>query len=679
VNDASNGPNGRSDSRRDLRATETYRGVEEFYRRVLEPAFGRISGADDPVASPDGARLAFTGERLDRLDAKPVHRICVVDVATGATDIVTAGPRDDRSPAWSPDGGRLAFLSDRGTEGRFQIHLLDAGRLGEAAAGPEVPGSIEWLAWSPDGRSLLVGAAGEAAEVADALGSGVVGGGGDEDLPSWMPEVQGRDDDAAWRRAWIVDVNGGAARRASRLGLNVWEAAWCGPDRIAAIVSEAPEEDAWYRAVLAIVDPLDGGERVLYRSDRQLGWVAPSPDGRIVAVVEAICSDRVIVAGDLRLIDAETGAVTDVSTGGVDVTKVVWTAPDRLTYAGVRGTDSVVGTCTVDGGIAATGSDAFVTGESLGRIYPAPSPLPAGGFATLVQAWERFPEVAVVDRGALRAATCLAHEGSAFARAMGGAIRGMTWPAPDGTEIQGFVVTPEGEGPFPLVLVVHGGPVGVTTNAWARPMMRLLASRGFALLMPNPRGSSGRGQAFAAQVYGDMGGADAADLMAGVDAAIAARIADADRLAVMGGSYGGFMAAWLPTTTDRFKAAIALSPVTDWQSQHWTSSLARWDRDILKDDPTRPGGEYFARSPVVFAHRSKTPTLVAGGLRDRAVPPGQAIEYFRALIENGVEAELALYPEEGHGVRKLPAAIDLSTRIVGWLDRFVLGLPAVSG
>ena len=656
--------------RRDLRSTGLYKEVESFFRRVLEPSFGRISGADDPVVSPDGTRLAFTGELLERLDAPPMHRICMADVAGGTVEVVTAGPRDDRSPAWSPDGSRLAFLSDRGHEGRFQVHLLDVGRLGEAAPGPEVPGSIEWLTWSSDGRRLLVGAAGAAAEVADALGSGVVGGGEEEELPSWMPEVQRADDEAAWRSAWVLDVDGHGAQRATREGLNVWEAAWSGSDRIAAVVSDGPEEDSWYDAVLAVIDPSDGKERELYRSARQLAWVAPSPDGRTIAVVEALSSDRVIVAGDLRLVDVETGTVTPVDTAGVDVTRVAWRSNAQLSYAGVRVVDSVVGTFAIG---SDRGDDMFVTGDSLGQIYPAPAHMRGGRFASLVHSWDRHPELAVGDGDGLRTVASLAHEGSEFARGASGSIRSMTWRSPDGTDIQGFLALPEGSGPFPLVLVVHGGPIGVTRNAWARPTNRLLAARGYALLLPNPRGSSGRGQAFAEQVYGDMGGADAADLMSGVDAVIEGGFADPDRMAVMGGSYGGFMAAWLPTTTNRFRAAIALSPVTDWQSMHWTSSLARWDREILRDEPTRPGGEYFARSPVVFAHRSTTPTLVAGGLRDRAVPPGQAIEYFRALIENGVEAELALYPEEGHGVRKMPAAIDLATRIVGWLDRHVLG------
>ncbi len=663
---------------RDLRGTPLHTEVEAFFRRLFEPAFGRISGADDPVASPDGTRIAFTGERLDRLDADPVHRICVTDVASGRTDVVTTGPHDDRSPAWSPDGERLAFLSDRAEKGRFQLYVLDPGRLGEARPGPEVHGSIEWIEWSPDGRRLLAGAAGEEAEVADALGSGVVGGGSKDDLPSWMPEVHGMREESAWRRAWVVDPDADTARPASREGLNVWEAAWAGSELFAAIVSDRPDEDAWYEATLAVVDPADGTERTLYRSaDRQLGWVAPSPDGSVVAVVEALCSDRVIVAGDLLLIDARSGDVTRVDTNGVDVTRVRWRSPDRITFAGIRGVDCVVGDLAPRGADGAPkGRDVAVTGQTLGRIYPAPSPFASDGFATLLHAWNRHPEIAVRDGSGseLRTVASFAHAGSDFAAEVGSHER-LSWSAPDGTEIQGFVVVPKGDPPFPTVLVVHGGPIGVVTDAWVRPMSRLLVSRGYALLFPNPRGSSGRGQAFAAQVYGDMGGADADDLMAGVDALIARGTADPDRLAVMGGSYGGFMAAWLPTRTPRFRAAIALSPVTDWQSQHWTSSLARWDRDILRDEPTRPGGEYFARSPVVFAHRSTTPTLVAGGLRDRAVPPGQAIEYFRAVAENGIEAELVLYPEEGHGVRKIPAAIDLATRIVGWLDRHVLGRP----
>jgi len=144
----------------------------------------------------------------------------------------------------------------------------------------------------------------------------------------------------------------------------------------------------------------------------------------------------------------------------------------------------------------------------------------------------------------------------------------------------------------------------------------------------------------------------------------------------MGGSYGGFMAGWLVTQTDRFAASVAVSPVTDWYSQHLTSNIGHWDRLILRDEVANPGGEYFRRSPIAFAHRAKTPTLLTAGSVDRCTPPGQARELYQALLESGVETELAVYPGEGHGVRKLPAALDWIARIAGWFERY---MPAGAG
>jgi dipeptidyl aminopeptidase/acylaminoacyl peptidase len=168
-----------------------------------------------------------------------------------------------------------------------------------------------------------------------------------------------------------------------------------------------------------------------------------------------------------------------------------------------------------------------------------------------------------------------------------------------------------------------------------------------------------------------MGGKDALDDLAGVDAVIAMGLADPEKIGVIGGSYGGFMAAWLPTIDTRFKAAVAISPVTDWYSEHFNSSLIDWVGSFLADVPEEPGGEHHRRSPVLAAEALRTPTLLTAGLRDRATPPGQAIEMYRALRTRGVEAEVVVYPLEGHGVRDLPAAIDLTVRIAGWFERFM--------
>jgi dipeptidyl aminopeptidase/acylaminoacyl peptidase len=247
----------------------------------------------------------------------------------------------------------------------------------------------------------------------------------------------------------------------------------------------------------------------------------------------------------------------------------------------------------------------------------------------------------------------------------------ISWDAADGTEIEGLLLAPAGDGPHPLILNVHGGPVGSFPAAFPRPLYAWLVSRGYAILQPNPRGSNGRGRAFIEAVIGDMGGADAGDDLAGVDALVERGIADPDRIGVTGGSYGGFMSCWLPIVDDRFKAAVAISPVTDFYSQHWNSNIGAWDAWFLGGDPTDAAAQYRERSPVFLADRVTTPTLLTAGTEDRCTPPGQAIEFYRVLRERGVPAEVAIYPGEGHGVRKFPAYLDLVTRMTAWFERFM--------
>ncbi len=651
---------------RDLTKTPRYREVEEHFRQALGPAFGHISGAADPDPAPDGGRIAFTGSRFDALEGQPTTRICVADVAGGTFEEVTGGPNNDRLPRWSPNGTRLAFLSDRREEGKNQLYLLHGGRVGEAVAAPTVPGTIEYLSWSPDGAQILLGVAEEGAELSGAQGSGRAKAAG-QDLPSWAPEVRGPELEG-WRRIWIFDVGSGQMRAGSREGLNVWEAAWCGPGQIAGIVSDSPGEDAWYSAPLAMIDLDSGKERILLRADDQLGLPSASPDGSRLAVVRAVCSDRWIVAGDLLLVDPEHGQATPVDTGGIDVTGLAWRDADRLLFIGLRGLDTVAG--VVD---AATGEtkETWSSPEGAGFWYPAAQPMAEDGFVLVVESYDRPPTLTMVRDGTPIPVVSFEHEGTEYQRQIGGRMERVDWSAGDGTRIEGLLLRPEGDPPYPLVVSVHGGPVWAYQDRWSAraSTIPLLASRGYAVLFANPRGSGGRGQDFARQVYGDMGGGDAGDILAGIDALIERGLADPDRVGVMGGSYGGFMTTWLVTQSDRFAAAVAVSPVTDWYSQHYTSNLSHWDRIILADDPASAGGQYFQRSPLMHVGQTRTPTLLTAGLQDRCTPPGQAVEFHQALIEHGVESELALYPDEGHGVRKFPAIVDYCTRVVEWFER----------
>lgn len=653
---------------RDLSDTPLFKDVEAFFRSVLEPGFGAATPAGDPVPSPDGRSIAFRGTRLDRMEGHPMGRICLVAADGAGLRQVTDGPNDDAEPRWSPDGTGLSFRSDRASKGRHQLYVLDVGLPAEARQLGALPGTVEWHRWSAEGDRILAGVAGSAAEQADALGSGTLGG--EQDLPAWMPDVESVDDaDAERRSLWLVDARDGEARKVSADARNVWEADWCGPGHAVVVASDGAGEDAWYGAGVSLIDLATGEERPLASSDVQFGWVAASPAGDRVAVIEAICSDRVVVCGDLRVIDLSSASTAPVDLGGVDASRVVWLDDDRLLVFGRRGLDSVVLHVTPDGG---TVRELWTTTGSVGELYH-PSGAPFGdGVTMLTSSHRRPPAIVVVDgNGAEREVAAPRHAGHEVVLGAIGAREVLRWTAPDGLAVEGLVTVPPGNGPFPLVVDVHGGPIGNVDDGFPRTIDALLLSRGFAILEPNPRGSTGRGQDFARRVVGDMGGLDVDDVLAGVDAAVGAGHADPERLVLTGGSYGGFMAAWIPTRDGRFKASVSISPVTDWWSERFDSSLGAWVGGFLGGEPHDRAEEYTGRSPVLHAATVTTPVLLSAGRHDRATPVGQAVEYYRALREHGVPAEVVLYPQEGHGVGEFPAILDLATRTIAWFERFL--------
>jgi dipeptidyl aminopeptidase/acylaminoacyl peptidase len=254
-----------------------------------------------------------------------------------------------------------------------------------------------------------------------------------------------------------------------------------------------------------------------------------------------------------------------------------------------------------------------------------------------------------------------------------GATHQVEWTAPDGWSMQGLLTLPDRDGPHPLVVHVHGGPVYAYQNGWIGrdAHTTILAARGYAVFRPNPRGSSGRGARFAEAVLGDMGGLDVEDIVSGIDQLVADGIVDADRIGITGQSYGGFMAAWMPCLTDRFAASVSRSPCTDWRSQHLTSNIAEFDRLFLEGEPFGATSQYRTRSPLLHHEQCRTPMLLAAGRLDLATPTNQAQQMYKALEEQGVAVALAIYPEEGHGVHALPALADQCARMIAWFERFM--------
>ncbi|HEV2271383.1 MAG TPA: S9 family peptidase [Steroidobacteraceae bacterium] len=654
---------------RDIRDTALYRETEALYRTFRRPGSGLI--ADAAEISAHGSRAVYTGTLVDS-GSEAVSRICVTDLTSGDTRVLTFGPNTDRTPKVSPDGGQIAFLSDRRRAGDFQLYLLD-GETGECRATPPVDGWVEYLQWSPNGRRILLGVAGHGADVSGAQGAATSKTAA-QDLPAWLPAVDTGEEAYRWRRGWVYDLEENSVSQFSPGDSNIWEAAWCGNDAVTAVVSPGPSEGLWYTARLAVIQTEGGASRDIFVPQDQLGWPSGSPSGRHVAVAEALCSDRWIVAGDLRLIDTQTGEVRKVATRGIDITHTEWRSDRHLLLAGHRGFETVIALYDVQRGEVEEvwRSEEVTTNGFYTQVAGFGDP---GDCALVGEGFKRAPEIAVIRHGRYQAVKSF-DPGADEELSVLDAVETVKWQAPDGLEIQGLLLRPAGRGPHPVILNVHGGPVWHYRPFWLgrRSIGTLmLLKRGFAVFLPNPRGSTGRGQEFVRPVLGDMGGADTHDYLSGLEHLIAHGIADPARLGVTGGSYGGYMTAWLITQDPRFAAAVAVSPVTNQVTEHLVSNIGHFVSLFLKDTYDNAGGKYFERSPIMHAHKTKTPTLSTCGALDRCTPPEEAVQFHNALLENGVKSVLVTYPQEGHGVRKWPATVDFAARMVGWFEEHIAG------
>jgi dipeptidyl aminopeptidase/acylaminoacyl peptidase len=651
----------------DIRETVMYRDTEALFRALRQPSTGQISDAAEVDVAPDGERAVFSGTVVEALEGALTTRICQVDLLSKKTRILTFGPNTDRLPKYSPDGRQIAFLSDRQKCGEYQLYLLDP-VTGATRGVPAVQGWVEYLHWSPDGTRVLLGVAGHGADVSSSQGA-VSSQRLATGVPSWMPGIQTGDETYRWRCVWVYELATNSVLEVSTVTTNIWEAVWCGNCALAAIVSSGPAEGMWYSAHLAIVEIDTGGTGHIFTPRDQIGCLSACPSGRYLACVEAICSDRWIVAGDLHLIETRSGTVQRIDTRGVDICNTEWLSDRLLLLAGHRGFDSVVGLYDMDSGGF---TESWIgTDMSTGGRYITVSGLnESGDFVLVGESFARAPEISVICRGEYRPIKSFDLDRGGQSKVIR-AVERVNWRAPDGLEIQGWLILPAGQGPFPVIVEIHGGPVWHWRPRWlGRSGLHtlMLVKRGYAVFLPNSRGSSGRGREFVRRILGDMGGADTYDYLSGLDHLVERGIADPRRLGVTGGSYGGFMSCWLIAQDTRFAAAVPVASITNHVTEHLLSCLPHFTTLFLEDTYTNCNGKYFERSPIMHAHKVKTPTLSVCGALDRCTPPEESAQFHTALLENGTRSVLVTYPEEGHGIRKLPANIDFAARLVAWFE-----------
>lgn len=642
---------------RDLRSTSLWTEVRDFYLESQRGQFGRWSALAEPAVSPDGAMVAFTGSGLDSLDEPGWRRVYLLHRESGEVQQVSPSGRDGYNAAWSGSGRWMAFLSGEPRKAAtLRFYEPASGRLLESAA--EMPHGVDGFAWSTSEDRLLIWNSVRRPE----LGTVARKPGAE-----WMPAVRSTADRAA--QHVVTEVPGGEVGAVSVPGLWIWEAAWIDDRSYLALASEDGEIPNWYEARLFVCSSGSEDPEEVHRPHFQAGHLSTSPDGLAAAWIEGLASDRGMIAGSPVVMDVASHQVRRLWLEDWEITDVRWRDAGTIACLGMDGSDTVGGDIATD---TLSLEERWRSSGTCGMPMPSGSPQVGGGTVIAYEDWTTPPTLRLVggDPGEQELVPAALGDGLQWLRSRKGTIATVEWESEDGAPLSGLLITPpEGRPPYPLVVNVHGGPVWAWRNNWDivfHTPVALLVSRGFAVLNPNGRGSIGRGPAFVELILGAMGGKDLADYTTAAAAMVERGIAQHDKVSVIGHSYGGFMACCLAAGSDLFAAAVAVSPVSEWVSQHYVSAIPGFDELFVGrlDGPE-------ARSPIERVADLTTPTLVIGCEDDDCTPVGQAIGFYRAIAEHGrTDAALVVYPDEGHGVRGWPALVDQSVRVVDWLERY---------
>lgn len=418
---------------------------------------------------------------------------------------------------------------------------------------------------------------------------------------------------------------------------------------------------------LVAVDVATGDKRVLTAGDASYGGVVADHGGRFVA-----CTRQEIPAGDafdvtVWLIDLATGEGRDL-TPGFDLHPggLAWLTDDSgvAFVADERGHRPAYVVATAEGS-----APRRLTGDgSFGQLHPTP-----GGH--LVALGSGVDRPASVVRIPLDGGEPEMVDTPGTPVEVPGRVLDVEATADDGVTIRSWLVLPEGasaDAPVPLVVWVHGGPVS-SWNDWSwRWNPWLLAERGYAVLMPDPALSTGYGRDFLRRGYASWGHRPYTDVMAAVDAAVDRPDIDADRTALMGGSFGGYMANWVAGHTDRFRCIVTHASLWALDQFHGTTDLGPW-WELEFGDPYIDPSAYVEHSPHRHVGSITTPMLVIHGELDHRVPIGEALRLWTDLQRHGVESKFLYFPDENHWILKPQNARVWYETVFAWLDEHVRG------
>ncbi len=609
---------------------------------------------DQVAISPDGKQLAWVEK------VPGAGRTIYVSAARPGAVTRAIGPgNSDASLSWSQDSKSLVFLSDMAKKGQMQLYLMNG--AGSPRKLTNVKGFLSTPGWSPDGKTIAVLLTENATRaagplVAETAQTGVI------------QEV------VTEQRLALVDAASGKLRIISPADMYVYEYDWS-PDskRFVTTAAQGNGDDNWYIAQIYTIAAVGGEMKSIYTPpiDTQMANPVWSPDGKRVAFIGGLMSDEGSTGGDIFVVSAEDGRARNITPGmKASASSLSWPASGQKIFFGEE-IDGGSGLATVDvtGGkittLYQTGDHITATGHVTSASLSADGNMSAGMRESLAHP----PEVWVGPVGDWKPLTSR----NAGLTPAWGEARSIHWTN-EGFNLQGWLLYPRGFDPaksYPMVVQVHGGPSAIARSSWPgiQSFGVALASKGFFVFMPNPRGGYGAGEAFTRANVKDFGYGDFRDIMTGVDQALKEAPIDEHRLGITGWSYGGYMTMWAVTQTNRFKAAVAGAGLANFQSYYGENQIDKWMVPFfgatVYDDPQ----VYAKSSPITFIKKARTPTLVLVGDSDGECPTPQSYEFWHALKTLGVETELVVYEHEGHQFASPAHQKDRIERVAAWFNQ----------
>lgn len=621
----------------------------------------KLHAVSDVEFSPDGSRVAYAVTNNDQ-PGRPYSQTWIINVDTRQS--VRVGRAS--SPRWSPNGQWIAYLTGEG------VTIAKPDGTGATTLAPiagtnhPLPSSGDRLTWSPDSKSIAFISASPGPEV-PANGDPMI-------ITRYLykptaAEGLTRFNDNKRLHIFIADLATKAVRQLTSGDYYEHSIGWS-PDggEILFVSNHEADSDRFFNYDIFTVKIRDGVVRRL--TDTKSAEYRPvwSPDGKTIAFQGTrrtlTSSETTMEDTHIWLMGADGSHRREIDTG-IDNRQGApkWSADGRSLYFTVqeRGSPHLYRAA-----IAGGQPQKIDLGGAVGSWSIASNAI-ACALATDSRPAELF-----LKRGDSQAMALTSLNQDLLGGRKLGEVQAFRFKAKDGMEIEAFLTKPvERLSRHPLVVMMHGGPhgeQGPEFNAKAQ----VYAAHGFATLMVNYRGSTGYGQKLADAIFGDQNGKEAEDVLAGVDAALARYPwLDGSKMGLEGGSYGGQLANWIITRTDRFKAAIPSAGISNLVTQNYLSYYHDYLAVEYGDFPHKNGiiDKLWERSAIRYANQVKTPVMFIHGENDNDVPIVEAEQFYIALKDVGVETVMLRYPREGHGLRETKHVVDALDRSIAWYDR----------